>query len=255
MNESGQENRVKTTAKTFRIIEALKEFDGARVTELADTLEMGKSTVHNHLSTLVHEGYVIQRDEEYSLSLQFLELGGYIRNRLDLYRVAEPEVKQLAEQTDELANLAVSEQGLLTYIDRSKGDQAVDLDTYPGLQAPMHCTALGKVILAHTPRERVESVLDRHGMPKLTANTITEREDLYEELEKIRNKGYAQDYGERLEGLRCVAAPVKSSENEVEGAISVSAPASRMKDERYNQKIPEKVRSAANVIELNLKYS
>lgn len=255
MNGSSQENRVKTTEKTFRIIETLKKLDGARITELADSLGMGKSTVHNHLSTLVHEGYVIQQDEEYRLSLQFLELGGHLRNRLDIYKIAEPEVKQLAEETGELANLAVSEQGLITYIDRSKGEQAVDLDTYPGLQAQMHCTALGKVILAHTPRERVESVLDRHGMPRLTANTITNREDLYEELEKIRNDGYAQDHGERLEGLRCIAAPVKSSENEVKGAISVSAPASRMKSDRYNQEIPEKVRSAANVIELNLKYS
>lgn len=255
MKGSSQENRVKTTEKTFCIIEMLKKLDGARITELADSLEMGKSTVYNHLSTLVHEGYVIQQDEEYNLSLQFLELGGCIRNRLDLYKVAEPEVEQLAEQTGELANLGVSEQGLLTYIDRSKGDQAVDLDTYPGLQAPMHCTALGKAILAHTPRKHVDSVIDRHGMPKLTAATITERDDLYEELEKIRNEGYAQDHGERLEGLRCVAAPVKSSENEVAGAISVSAPASRMEDERYNQEIPEKVRSAANVIELNLKYS
>lgn len=255
MEGSGEGNRVKTTEKTFRIIEALKELDGARVTELAESLEMGKSTVHNHLSTLVHEGYVIQQDEEYRLSLQFLGLGGYIRNQFDLYKIAEPEVKQLAEQTGELANLAVSEQGLLTYIDRSKGEQAVDLDTYPGLQARMHCTALGKAILAHTPRDRVDAILDRHGMPKLTANTITTREDLYEELEEIRKEGYAQDHGERLEGLRCVAAPVKSSENEVIGAISVSAPASRMKSERYNQAIPEKVRSAANVIELNIKYS
>ncbi|WP_458187068.1 IclR family transcriptional regulator [Haladaptatus sp. NG-WS-4] len=251
----GEKNRVKTTQKTFRIIQTLKQLDGARVTELADALEMGKSTVHNHLRTLVHEGYVIQQDEEYRLSLQFLELGGYIRDQLDIYKVAEPEVKQLAEQTGELANLAVSEQGLLTYIDRSKGDQAVDLDTYPGLQAQMHCTALGKVILAHTPREQVESVLDRHGLPKLTENTITDRDDLYDELEQIRSDGYAQDHGERLEGLRCVAAPVKSAEDDVEGAISVSAPASRMKSNRYNQEIPEKVRSAANVIELNLKYS
>ena len=255
MNGIGEENRVKTTQKTFRIIQLLKQLDGARVTELADELEMGKSTVHNHLRTLVHEGYVIQQDEEYRLSLQFLELGGYIRDRLDIYKVAEPEVEQLAEQTGELANLAVSEQGLLTYIDRSKGDQAVDLDTYPGLQAQMHCTALGKVILAHTPREQVESVLDRHGLPKLTENTITDRDDLYDELEQIRSDGYAQDHGERLEGLRCVAAPVKSAENDVKGAISVSAPASRMKSNRYNQEIPEKVRSAANVIELNLKYS
>ncbi|WP_227379312.1 IclR family transcriptional regulator [Haladaptatus halobius] len=255
MNKTTGGNRVRTTEKTFRIIHALKEQDGARITELANSLDMGKSTVHNHLSTLVHEGYVIKQDKEYQLSLQFLELGGYVRNQLDLYKIAKPEIKRLAEETSELANLAVSEQGVLIYIDRSKGDQAVDLDTYTGLQAPLHCTALGKAILAYLPQEQVESVLDRHGMPKLTSNTISNRQNLYQELEQIREDGFAQDQGERLEGLRCVAAPIKSSEETVKGAISVSAPSSRMKSDRYNREIPEKVRSAANVIELNLKYS
>lgn len=255
MNKTTGGNRVRTTEKTFRIIHALKEQDGARVTKLANSLDMGKSTVHNHLSTLVHEGYVIKQDKEYQLSLQFLELGGYVRNQLDIYKIAKPEIKRLAEETSELANLAVCEQGVLIYIDRSKGDQAVDLDTYTGLQAPLHCTALGKAILAYMPREEVESVLDRHGMPKLTSNTISNRQNLYQELDQIREDGFAQDQGERLEGLRCVAAPIKSSEDVVKGAISVSAPSSRMKSDRYNREIPEKVRSAANVIELNLKYS
>lgn len=255
MNDTNGKNRVKTTEKTFRIINALKRYNGAGITELANTLGMGKSTVHNHLSTLGNEGYVIQRGEEYHLGLQFLELGGYIRNQLSIYKIAEPEIKELAEQTGELANLAVSEQGKLIYINRSKGNQAVDLDTYAGMQAHMHCTALGKAILANMPTAKVESILDRHGMPQRTSNTITDRDVLYEELEEIREEGYAQDREERLEGLRCVAAPIKSSENSIEGAISVSAPTSRMKSERYTQEIPEKVRSAANVVELNLKYS
>lgn len=255
MPETPPTNRVKTTAKSFRIIQCLKTLDGARVTDLADELGMGKSTVHNHLRTLVDEGYVIQRDEAYHLGLQFLELGGYIRNQMDVYELAEPEVKTLAEQTDELANFAVPERGKAVYIYRSKGSRAVDLDTYAGMRAYMHNTALGKAILAHLPRNRVESILDHHGMPAETDNSITDRERLAEELERVRSEGYAQDHEERLGGLRCVAAPIKSTDDVVRGAISVAAPKSRMKDERYNEEIPEMVRSAANVIELNLKYS
>jgi DNA-binding IclR family transcriptional regulator len=255
MANTERTNRVKTTVKSFRLIQSLKELDGGRVTELADELSMGKSTVHNHLQTLADEGYVIQRDDEYHLSLQFLELGGYIRNQMDIYGVAEPEVKALAEETGELANFAVAERGKLVYIYRSKGHQAVDLDTYAGMRAHMHNTALGKAILSNYPEERVESILDRHGMPAETEYSITDRERLFEELDQIRSDGFAQDYEERLEGLRCVAAPITSAENVVRGAISVSTPKSRMKDERFNDEVPEKVRSAANVIELNLKYS
>lgn len=255
MTENEHTNRVKTTVKSFRLVQSLKELDGARVTDLADELEMGKSTVHNHLQTLLEEGYVIRRGEEYHLSLEFLELGGYIRNQMEIYGVAEPEIKALAEKTGELANFAVAERGKLVYIYRSKGKQAVDLDTYAGMRAHMHNTALGKAILAHSPRDRVESILDRHGMPSETANSITDRETLFEELEQIRSQGYAQDHEERLEGLRCVAAPIKSSDNVVRGAISVSTPKSRMRGERFNDEIPEEVRSAANVVELNLKYS
>lgn len=255
MNDNTTHNNVKTTAKSFHIVQELKPFDAVSVTDLADELEMGKSTVHNHLQTLMHEGYVIKEGKKYRLGLQFLELGGYVRNQMGVYSVAEPEVEALAEQTSELANLAVLERGKAVYIYRSKGNQAVDLDTYAGMRAHMHSTALGKAMLAHLPRERAETILDQHGLPAQTENTITDRDELYEELERIRSAGYAQDHEERLEGLRCVAAPITSATDVVRGAISIAAPKSRMKDERYNQEIPEMVQSAANVIELNLKYS
>lgn len=168
--------------------------------------------------------------------------------------MAEPEVKSLANETGELANLLVEEQGMGVYLMRSKGEVAVDLDTYAGLRTHLHATALGKSILAHLPGSRVEEIIERRGLERKTPRSVGSREELFEALECVRDRGYAIDDGERLEGLRCIAAPVKNSSDEVLGAISVSAPASRVSDDDLHGRLPERVLSAANVVELNINY-
>jgi DNA-binding IclR family transcriptional regulator len=204
--------------------------------------------------TLCEEGYVTKTGDEYRIGLKFLEIGGYTRKSMELYQVAEPEVKALAEETGELANLLIEEQGMGVYLMRSKGDRAVDLDTYAGLRTYLHTTALGKAILANLPESQIEEIVDRHGLEQETPNSIGTREELDETLETVRERGYAIDDGERLEGLRCIAAPVKQPPDDVLGAISISAPASRVSDEDLTGELAEVVLSAANVIELNINY-
>ncbi|RDI70010.1 HTH-type transcriptional regulator XacR [Halopelagius longus] len=245
---------VKTTEKTLALINELAERGPCGVTELADSLDMGKSAVHSHLSTLRKHQYVLKDDDDYRLGLKFLELGGNIRKSMEFYQVAEPEVKSIAAKTGELANLLVEEQGMGVYLMRSKGDQAVDLDTYAGLRTHLHTTALGKAILAHLPESRVEEIIEQHGLERKTPRSIGTREELYDAIDDIRERGYAIDDGERLEGLRCVAAPVKTSSDKVLGAISVSAPASRVSDDHLHGEFSEQVLSAANVVELNINY-
>lgn len=253
MNDEAK-HPVRTTQKSFTIIEELKRLNGARVTELAQKLGMGKSTIHSHLNTLKESGYVIKEGEEYRLSLKFLDLGGYIRNQMELFETAEPEIKDLAQRTGELANLMTEQNGMGVYLYRSKGSNAVDLDTYAGLRTYLHSTALGKAILASWPVERVDELIDARGLPAETENTVTDRDDLVETLEQIRERGYAIDDGERLAGLRCVAAPIRTDRNHVVGSVSVSAPANRVSDGRLHEEFAGAVCSAANVIELNLRY-
>lgn len=245
---------VRTTEKTLALIEELRNRGPCGVTELTEGLEMGKSAVHNHLTTLQQHGYVLKEDDEYKLGLKFLEVGGYSRKSMEFYQVAEPEVKSLAAETGELANLLVEEQGMGVYLMRSKGEKAVDLDTYAGLRTYLHTTALGKAILAHLPEERVDEIIEQRGLERVTPQSVGTREELFDVLENVRERGYALDDGERLEGLRCIAAPVKRSSGEVMGSISISAPATRVSDEDFHGELPERVLSAANVIELNINY-
>ena len=245
---------VQTTEKTLTLIEELMIRGPCGVTELAKGSGMGKSMVHNHLTTLRKHGYVVKSGDEYRLGLKFLEVGGHIRKSMELYEVAEPEIKSLADETGELANFLVEEQGKGVYLMRAKGAKAVDLDTHAGLRTYLHTTGLGKAILAYLPEDRVEEIIDLHGLPQVTTQSVSTREELYETLEDIRNRGYAIDDGERLEGLRCIAAPIRNSSNEVLGAISVSAPASRVSDDDLHGELSKRVLNAANVIELNINY-
>ncbi|POG54032.1 HTH-type transcriptional regulator XacR [Haloferax marisrubri] len=245
---------VRTTEKTLALVEELMEKGPCGVTELASDLQMGKSAVHNHLTTLQKHGYVLKDGDDYRVGLKFLEVGGHSRKSMEVYQIAEPEVKSLAADTGELANLLVEEQGMGVYLMRAKGDDAVDLDTYAGLRTHLHTTALGKAILANLPESRVDEIIERHGLEQKTPKSIGTRQELFQVLEAVRERGYAIDDGERLEGLRCLAAPIKSSSGEVLGAISVSAPASRVSDEDLHGALPERVLSAANVVELNINY-
>ncbi|WP_336037910.1 IclR family transcriptional regulator [Halobacterium yunchengense] len=246
---------VKSVETTLRIVEALHDSGGAGVTELADELAFPKSTVHNHLQTLERNEYVVNEDGTYRVGTRFLELGAHARDRRAVYEVARPEVDRIAEETGELSGVVVEEHGRGVFLHRAKGDRAVHVDTYAGKRIYLHGAALGKAVLANLPAERVDEIVDRHGLPALTENTITDREELADELAEIREAGIAFDDEERLEGLRSVGAAVTDPDGDVLGAVSVAGPTTRLQDERFREEIPEVVRSAVNVIDLNVTYS
>ncbi|WP_265110747.1 IclR family transcriptional regulator [Halosolutus halophilus] len=248
-------NPVKTTEMTFTIVEALRKLNGCGVTELADYLELPKSTVHNYLSTLEQEEYVVKNGTEYKVGIRFLELGAYARGCVQIYDIAKPEVDRLADETGELANLLVEEHGRGVYIHQAKGDRAVRVDSNVGTRVYLHGTALGKAILAHSPESRVDKIIDRHGLPQSTERTVSTREELEAELETVRENGYAIDDEERLEGLRCIAAPILSNDGRPLGAVSVSGPVNRMRGMYFEEELPKKILETVNVIELNVTYS
>lgn len=247
-------NPVRSVENTIRILETLKSHDAAGVTQIADELDITKGTAHNHLSTLLEHGFVVKEEDQYQVGIRLFEFGEYIRNRKRIYKVGAPEVDNLAEQTEELGSLLIQEQGRGIYLYRARGDQALKLDTGVGARVHLHNTALGKSILAKLPTERVEEIIDRHGLPGTTENTITDRDTLFEELDDIRERGVAFDREERVSGVRCIAAPVETNDNEVLGSVSIAGPVSRMKGTRFNEQLPEVVQNASKVIGINATY-
>lgn len=239
----------------FEVIEALMQLDGSGVTELANHLDIPKSTAHSHLTTLEQLGYARKDGNTYELGLRFLDLGGYLRDQMELYQTGLPEIRELAERTGDWANLVTVENGHAVYVEFARGKRAVELDVYPGKRVYLHSTAHGKSILAHMPESAVRSVIDRHGLPELTEKTISDEGALFDRLERIRERGFAYDREERLQGLKCVASPIIVDDGRVVGAVSVSGPTTRMKGDRFEAELPELVTNTANVIGINLTYS
>lgn len=249
-------NSVGATEKTLRILDALEALDGAGVTELAAHLDdVSKGTVHNHLTTLQEHEYVVKEGSVYRLSLRFLELGEYTRQKSRLLGIAKPDVDKLAEETGEIANLMVEERGKGVYLYISSGERAVELDTDVGTRQYLHTSALGKSIMSEMSDERFDEVIEHVGLPAETPNTVTDRRTLERELEEIRSRGVAFDGEERAEGIRCVAAPITDNQERLLGSVSVSGPSTRIKGDRLRSEIPDVVKNTATIIGINASYS
>lgn len=242
-----------TVINAFQILEAIQKRDGATATELVDSFDISKSTLYDYLATLYSLEYIVKAGEEYQISLKSLDHGIYARNSIPLVEHAQSPLEQLAADTNQVAWLYVEEHGHVVYLSVAEGENAIRTRGRIGLRTYMHCTAAGKAILAHFPTERVRDVIDRHGLPRLTQKTITDSETLFRELEEIRERGYAFNIGESMEGARAVAAPIMVDDKPI-GAVNVVGAGNRLKGSRFRTTIPEQVLGAANDIELNFRY-
>ena len=246
----------KTTDRSLSVAETVMDLDGATLAEVAEELDLAKSTAYSHLRTLRERGYLVKEGEHYHVGLQFLHLGGYAASRKPYYRLIREKVRTLAQSTDERAQFIVEEHGRGIYLySDARSPTAVQTDVRLGKWVSLHSTSAGKAIMANLPRDRVEAIVDRHGLPAETDNTITDRERLFETLERVRERGYAYNRSERLEKQWAVGVPVLGERGEVVGGLSVSGPEHRMKGDRFETEIPNLLLGVANEIELTIAYS
>jgi DNA-binding IclR family transcriptional regulator len=254
MEESTRKRSLKTIERMIRVIDTLQRCGSCGVTDIANELDISPATAHNYLSTLEQNEFVVKKDSKYRLGLRFLNVGGYVRDQFDVLPLAESKVKQIAEDTDERAQFLVEEHGQAVVICKETSSNAVVADTAVGKTSYLHASAAGKAILSKTADDRIDAIIDRWGLPELTENTIVNRDELFQELSKIREQGYAYNNEESIVGLRSVGVPVVTSDGDVLGGISVSGPANRMKGDWYRKEIPNLLLGAANEIELKSTY-
>lgn len=250
-NRDRSPRRVQSVDTALQIVELLEARDGAGVTEIANGLGLAKGTVHTQLSTLREHGFVAKSGDDYQLGLRFLELGENAKDRLSIPDVAKTELDKLAEETDTRTQLIVEENGMAIVVYLSRGPNAILPPTDVGYREYLHCIASGKALMAHLPTERVESIIARHGLVERTDATITDREALFDALAEVRDRGFALNDEEKLRGLRAVGAPIIGQDGRPIGAISVSDTTRNMSDRRFREEFPDRLMSAANVIEVN----
>lgn len=246
-----------TVVKALNILDYLGEMQRpCSAVEISRDLGISRSTVYRLLSTLAAGGYVAQdpaEPEKYRLGYKILELANGFLEGVELRRVAYPFLQRLRDLANETVHLVVMDGGQCTYVEKVECSQAVRMHSTIGSRVYAHCTAVGKSMLAHLPREEVEEVLARHGLPARTSNTITDKERLFQELERVRQQGYAVDDVENEEGIRCVGAPIFDHQGKVVAALSISGPAFRLTEERIQELAPH-VKEAALAISRQLGY-
>ncbi len=226
-----KENMVKSTEKIFKILEELAKNNGKmKLKDLSSTLGYPPSTTHRLLNTLIELGYVEQDQHSsgYNLGVKILSLAASSLNGLDLGQVSYPHLCNLRDETGETANIAINDHNESLYIQKAESTATVRVFSLIGKRAPLHATGVGKVMLADIPSEEVEEIIEKTGLPRITDKTITTLDALKEELQLIKDRGYAYDNEECELGAFCVAAPVRDYTGRVIASISVSVPTNRL---------------------------
>lgn len=248
-------NRISAVETTFAILDALVDLRGAGVTELAEAVDISKSAVYKHLATLEERGFVVQTENNtYQVGIYPLTYGGYARNQLFPFQRIQTAVRELATKTDELVLFSTLTDTVSMPLYHARGEHAVTTDSYPGARLPVHCTASGKAILA-AMGERAEPVLSEADLSRQTQNTIIDRAELEEQLTQVRERGYSLEDEERIDGMRGIGAPITDeTTGDVLGALALTGPTHRIKDEQFEDTLPELLANRAREIEINITY-
>lgn len=252
MPEQADKRRFSSVENSWSIVQYLMEHEQAGITDISSAVGMAKSTVHTHLTTLRSLGIVVQEQQTYRLSLKFVQIGNEIRNRWLLYNAGRPVVDRLANTSQEYVHLLAIDDGEIIYLYGSGGEQAVATEYFrKDIQHPIRVNALAsaKAVIAFLPEADRDSLIKRISFDSYTDYTITNESELREELQAIRERGFALNDQEEILGTRAVGAPIFSTRRTVIGSISITKPRSRMAGDDFHQTVPEEIMSAANEIE------
>lgn len=248
----GNSRSIGSDEHLFDLIESLRDQQVAGVTDLAEETGLAKSTVHGHLTALRDRGYVVRTDRGYRLGLEFLNHGKQVQYSYQVFPLAEDKTAQLAAETGEIAWCIVEENGMGYYLTGAEGEHSVKTLAQIGDRDALHPLAGGKAILAHLPTSRVHEIIERHGLTKRTDNTTTDAEALIDELEVVRERGYALNDGESLPGLYAIGAPILDQNGVAEGALSIAGPKNRLDNDETRDDLIDLLLGATNELEINL---
>jgi len=209
---------------------------GLTLTEIAHWAGLPGSTTHRLLTSLEAERYVRFDGETRLWSVgvgAFIAGSGFLRTR-DVVRMARPHMRTLMEQSGETVNLAIEDQGTAVYLAQVECREMMRSFARLGARVPLHCSGVGKALLAAMDGAGLKRVLERQGLSAATAHTLTSLPDLRADLDRIRARGFAIDDQEHAIGLRCVAAVVFNEHGDAACAVSLSGPMARITDARMD---------------------
>jgi DNA-binding IclR family transcriptional regulator len=241
LRELGVSNKsINTSTTVLKALDVLEIVAAAStplsVSEVADQVEADKSTTYRMLSTLIDAGYVLRDDlsKRYRLSYKVVSLSRNLLAENEVSGLIQQTLKQIAAVTRETLHYSVLDGDESVLIHQVRGSQLVVVDFQIGDRVKLHCTSIGKVLLAFQDVRHIERVIDQ-GLPQVAANTITDPDELRKELQHVRSQGYAIDDREFSDNMRCIAVPVFERGGRVNGGISISGPDSRFTLEKLEE--------------------
>ena len=203
------------------------------VTDISRALDLKKATAHRLLASLRRRGIIAQdpSTRRYRLSMKLWELGTMAASQVDWVDRVKPYLQQLTDRSGETTHLAVLNDGQVLYVDKVESPRSLRMPSQVGRRLPVHCTGVGKALIAYLPDEVLQGLIARRGLVSYTRNTITDLDELRAELARTRERGFTVDNEEIEEGLVCIGAAVRDQTAHVVAAISIAGPSSRLRPE------------------------
>lgn len=248
--------KINSIDRAVKVIEMLSEHPrGLKLTELSSRLDINPSSAHHLLNTLLPYDYIAQDPDtkKYLLGFRFLEISRRIMDNMDIRKVARQYLEALRRETREAVHLVVLRGNKVVYIDKIDNPGGLSLATYIGFATDPHAAAGGKVLLAGLPTNTVKEIYQNRMLKNYGKKTITNLPMLLEELETVRTRGYAIDDEEYYEGVRCIAAPVRSG-GRVVASISVTGSIFTITMERIERELKDQVKKTADQISTDMKW-
>lgn len=241
--EDGPSGGVQSISRAFHLLELITVAGGElTITELKERSGLPLPTIHRIIRTLASSGYVIQMpSRRYALGPRLIGLGETAARMLGTW--ARPRLADLVDAVGETANMAVLDGDMAVYVAQAPSRHAMRMFTEVGRRVDLHCTGVGKALLAQLPPESALKLLERTGMPARTERSITDPGELMKALVRARELGYVIDDGEQEIGVCCVAAPVPGAPTPT--TISVSGPAARLTPAEVERVVPHLLATAA----------
>jgi DNA-binding IclR family transcriptional regulator len=246
---------VSSIARSILVVDLLARRGPLGVRAVAQQLELPLGSAHRILTDLASES-IIERTVagEWQLSYRLLEIVGVQLERVQLPRLARPVLEQLASETRETTFLAVPSGDEIVYLDKVQTDMQLQLNVELGTRRPMHCTGLGKAILAFLPEAHQEQVLAGIPLRRYTPNTITDPIVLRLELERTRQRGYSTDREEIIQGVHCIAVPILNHAGRPVGAISIAGTTPKSDGERLDAMV-SRLKNAGEYVSRRLGFT
>lgn len=225
---------MKTVKKAIAVLDSFtQEAHTQGVTEIARKLGLHKSTTFALLSSLREEGFILYNPEtkKYSLGLKLIDLAGRVQYRRDLKNLSLPILQELSKAILEDIALNILIEGKRVCITLVESRYFVRNYVPIGKALHAHCSAAGKVLLAYLSTQDLDELISRHGLPRYTKNTITQKKKLTSELARIRRDGYGESREEYGADSAALAFPVFNKTGEIQASLSIQSTVNRLNDE------------------------